>query len=79
VTFLTPKSIADMMEQVSPDLEFKKKTKKNRFQACLGFSISFSIPIITICALILLMIILQLLNIFFFWLPYAILKLPRKC
>jgi len=35
----------------------------------LGMICSFSIPIITICALILLMIIVQLLNIVFFWLP----------
>lgn len=36
----------------------------------LGMICSFSIPIITICALILLMIIVQLLNIVFWWLPF---------
>ena len=36
----------------------------------LGMVCSFSIPIITICALILLMIIVNLLNIIFWWLPY---------
>lgn len=35
----------------------------------LGMICSFSIPIITLCALILLMIIVQLLNIVFFWVP----------
>ena len=79
VTFLTPKSLADAIEAISPGLAFEKKNKKNRLEACLGFSISFSIPIITICAMILLMIILSLLNIFFRWLPWAILKLPRRC
>lgn len=36
----------------------------------LGMICSLSIPIITICALILLMIIVQLLNIVFWWLPF---------
>jgi hypothetical protein len=35
-----------------------------------------SIPIITICALILLMIIVQLLNIIFWWLPFFRICLP---
>jgi len=36
----------------------------------VGLVCSFSIPIITICALILLMIIVNLLNIVFWWMPY---------
>jgi hypothetical protein len=42
----------------------------------LGMICSFSIPIITICALILLMIIVNLLNILFFWLPFFRICLP---
>ena len=42
----------------------------------LGMICSFSIPIITICALILLMIIVQLLNIVFWWLPFFKICLP---
>ena len=42
----------------------------------LGLICSFSIPIITICAMILLMIVVQLLNIVFFWLPYFVICLP---
>jgi hypothetical protein len=42
----------------------------------LGLICSLSIPIITICALIVLMIMVNLLNIIFFWLPYFILCLP---
>jgi hypothetical protein len=42
----------------------------------LGMICSFSIPIITICALILLMIIVQLLNIVFWWLPLFRICLP---
>lgn len=41
-----------------------------------GLTCSFSIPIITICALILLMIIVKLLDIIFFWLPFFQICLP---
>jgi hypothetical protein len=45
-----------------------------------GFSIgmicSFSIPIITICAMILLFVILIALNIVFFWMPFFKICLP---
>jgi hypothetical protein len=41
-----------------------------------GMVCSFSIPIITICALILLMIIIKLLDIVFFWMPFFQICLP---
>ena len=44
----------------------------------LGVICSLSIPIITICALILLMIIVQLLNIVFWWLPYFMVCFPVR-
>jgi len=44
----------------------------------LGMICSFSIPIITICALLLLMIIVQLLNIVFWWLPFFKICFPKK-
>lgn len=78
VTFITPKSLAEQMEKIKPDLDMKKKPS-SLLGACAGLTISFSIPIITICAMILLMIIIQLLNIFLRWLPWAFLKLPRWC
>lgn len=42
----------------------------------IGMICSLSIPIITICALIVLMIIVQLLNIVFWWLPFFKICLP---
>ncbi len=42
----------------------------------LGMLCSLSIPIITICAMILLMIIVQLLNIVFWWLPFFKICIP---
>ena len=44
----------------------------------LGMVCTLSIPIITICAMILLTIILQLLNIIFWWLPFVKICLPIK-
>lgn len=44
----------------------------------LGVICTLSIPIITICALILLLIIVQLLNIVFWWLPYFIFCFPVR-
>lgn len=79
VTFLTPKSVADLMLKVEPTMDMKEQHSRSPLDACLGFSISFSIPIITICAMVLLMIVLNLLNLIFRWLPYAILILPRLC
>lgn len=79
VTFLTPKSVADMMMKIAPTMDMKPNNAKSPLSACMGFSISFSIPIITICAMILLMVVLNLLNIIFRWIPYAILVLPRLC
>jgi len=43
----------------------------------LGMVCSLSIPIITICALILMMIIISLLNIVFFWVPLFKICLPK--
>jgi hypothetical protein len=42
----------------------------------LGMVCSFSIPIITICAMIVLMIFVILLNIVFFWLPFLKICFP---
>jgi hypothetical protein len=44
----------------------------------LGMICSFSIPIITICALILLLVIVFLLNIVFWWLPFFRICLPLR-
>jgi hypothetical protein len=42
----------------------------------LGMICSFSIPIITICALIVLMIFINLLNIVFWWMPFLKICFP---
>jgi len=42
----------------------------------IGWICSFSIPIITLCAFIVLMIFLQILNLIFFWLPFLKICIP---
>ena len=42
----------------------------------IGWICSFSIPIITLCAFIVLNIFLSLLNIIFFWLPFLKICIP---
>jgi hypothetical protein len=77
VTFLSPKSLADKVQQLKLDMDVGTGGEGNRLGAC--FSFSFSLPAITLCAMILLMIMINLLNILFFWLPYVFLALPRLC
>lgn len=77
LTFLAPKSLADKIMKLKFDMDLKTDGPGNPGGACFGFS--FSLPVITLCALILLMIMINLLNIIFWWLPYAFLALPRLC
>jgi hypothetical protein len=77
VTFLSPKSLADKIQQLKLDMDVGTGGDGNRLGAC--FSFSFSLPAITLCAMILLMIMINLLNILFFWIPYVFLALPRLC
>ncbi len=77
LTFLAPKSLADKILKLKFDMDLKTDGPGNPGGACFGFS--FSLPVITLVALILLMIMINLLNIIFWWLPYAFLALPRLC
>lgn len=76
VTFLTPKSLADMLNKVSPDMDMKRRSRRSRPR--WGFILSFSIPVVTICAMMILMVLINVLNLFLGWLPWAILKIPRR-
>ena len=76
-------SLGDLVLSVLPwpfhkDLSVPDKgpCKQGDTGAQLGMICSLSIPIITICALILLMIIVNLLDIIFRWIPYFIMCFP---
>lgn len=77
LAMLAPKSLADILTKIKPDLGLKAGGGGNKAGICMSFS--FSLPAITLCAMVLLMVILNLLNLFFWWLPWAFLALPRLC
>ena len=77
ITLMLPKSLADVVLKIKPDMKMESGGPGNSLGLCWNFS--FNIPIITICAFILLMIVINLLNLIFFWLPWAFLAIPRLC
>jgi hypothetical protein len=76
VSFLLSNELRKQMNQVA-DLN---KALKGQFASGdsfeLGLICSFSIPIITICALLVLMIFISLLNIVFWWMPFLRICFP---
>ena len=72
VSILISRELRNQMERVDgikmSDLDEGNVNDEGTFD--LGMVCSLSIPIITICALIFLMILVQLLNIIFWWLPF---------
>jgi len=77
VAMLAPKSLADVLRKISPNADMKGDGPGNRSGACWSFS--FSLPAITLCATMLLMVVINLLNLFLGWLPRVFLALPRLC
>lgn len=77
VTFVAPKSLADKIMKLKFDMDLKTDGPGNPAGSCFGFS--FSLPVITLCALIVLMVAINLLNLIFWWLPFAFMALPRLC
>lgn len=74
VAFDVPPGLANLLMRNKPE-DFMKKPKAGS-EIGLGWLCSFSIPIITICAFILLNVVLSLLNLVFFWLPLVKICLP---
>lgn len=73
-TFVAPKDLAEQLKKIGMEMP---PTEKSGNSFGLEWIISFSLPVITICAMLLLMIVLNLLNLFFQWLPYAITLIPK--
>jgi hypothetical protein len=74
-------TLGDLVRSVLPfplhkDLSVPPAAPCSSGGASIGMVCSLSIPIITICALILLMIIVSLLDIIFRWTPYFLLCFP---
>jgi hypothetical protein len=76
VSFLISDQLRKQMDRVSGLKDLTEQKLKDEQSFDLGLICSFSIPIITICALILLLVIVIALNIVFFWLPFFKICLP---
>jgi len=78
VSFAVPEKLASFLNQDA--VEMLKGNAKPGGGLTLDWICGFSIPIITICAFIMLSIILSLLNLIFFWLPFVkiCIPFPRK-
>lgn len=77
VALLTSKSLADVMRRIQPGIDMKEGGPGNRSGSCWSFG--FSLPAITLCAMLLLMVVINLLNLFLGWLPWVFIALPRLC
>lgn len=76
VSFLISNELRQQMSRVTSLKEALDGNVSSGRQFDLGVICSFSIPIITICALILLLVIVSLLNFVFGWLPYLRICFP---
>jgi hypothetical protein len=70
VNLLISNQLRSQLKQVADAKKALKGDVDDAVPVDLGMICSFSIPIITICALVVLMIFLILLNLVFFWLPF---------
>jgi hypothetical protein len=76
-------SLGDLIRSVLPwplhkDLSVPSSSPCRDGGLCVGLAISISLPIITICALIVLLVMVTLLDIIFHWLPYFIFVFPIR-
>ena len=76
VNFLMSNQLRAQLERVKDGKEALKGNMGSGGDFDLGMICSFSIPIITICALIVLMIFISLLNIIFWWIPFLKICFP---
>ncbi|MFY0566332.1 hypothetical protein ACN28E_21185 [Archangium lansingense] len=75
VAFQVPSGIFDLISRNKPKDFLEQKAKEGRSGA-VDWICGFNIPIITLCAFIVLSIFLALLNIIFWWLPFIKICIP---
>lgn len=73
---VTPPDMADKLRALKPDEGVSDKVIGIRPALGLNMICSFSLPVITICAMILLMILISLLNLVFRWIPWCFSCIP---
>ncbi|GAB4275702.1 MAG: hypothetical protein Kow0092_31350 [Deferrisomatales bacterium] len=74
VTFRVPPSLQKVLDKLSLGKLLEGETEEG--SARFGMLCGFNIPIITLCAFIVLQIFLQLLNLVFWWLPFVRICIP---
>ena len=73
VAFALPPKLANLLRNDAKKLRDGEASDDG---LTLGWICSFSLPIITLCAFIVLNIFLQILNLIFFWLPFLKICIP---
>lgn len=76
VGFLSPPDVADTLRSMHPEKGLGEDLFGASKSGGLSMICSFSLPVITFCAMIMLMIIISILNIFFFWIPWVFSCIP---
>jgi hypothetical protein len=76
VTFKVPERLFNLLNKNSPEDFLKGKASEGGSQFGLDWICGFNIPIITLCAFIVLFIFLILLNLVFWWLPFIKICIP---
>ncbi len=78
VSFLTPASMAKKLKQLRPGKGLDKEIVDDDRSTAPDMEMicSFSLPVISLCAMILLMIVISILNFFFRWIPWVFYCLP---
>jgi hypothetical protein len=76
VSFLMSDELRNQMSRVASLQDLSNGDIGSASSVTVGWICSFSIPIITICAMILLFVIVIALNLVFFWLPFFKICLP---
>jgi hypothetical protein len=76
VKFLISDQLRNQLNRVTPLKDMSDEKLAAAGSVNIGWICSFSLPIITICALLVLYIFLSLLNIIFWWLPFVKICLP---
>ena len=75
VAFQVPGNLFEFLRKIDPLNVFKGQIEEGG-SSTLNWICGFNIPLITICAFIVLTIFLILLNIVFFWLPFIRICIP---
>jgi hypothetical protein len=76
VAFVSPENVFNRMRGMSLEDVMDKKSPPSDTNFGIDWICAFSIPIITLCALIVLSIFLSLLNFIFWWLPFVKICIP---